>query len=150
MSRKTSTRDLPIGGGRDYPNTESARQFWIDSISQETGCDPKQVNTLFRRYGTRAAEIARGISIRNDSPLTSLPEYSQEEIKLIVREEKVVHLDDFLLRRSTLAKIEHLSQDCIGELTEIIGAELNWSDQQRLNESQRFCELLLDRHGIEI
>ena len=51
------------------------------------------------RYGTRASEFALFASGQiADNPLHSLPDYSQAEITFILRNEKIVHLDDFLLR----------------------------------------------------
>ena len=36
VPRRTSTRGVPIGGGRGYPTTERARRQWIDSHAQGT------------------------------------------------------------------------------------------------------------------
>ena len=149
-TRQISTRDLAIGGGRDYPYTDAAQQGWIDSISVKTGCEKERINILFKRYGTRAAEIARAICGRDDALLRNLPGYSWEEIKFIVREEKVLHLDDFLLRRSNLAKLGQVSRECLDEITDCIAEELNWSDQRKQEEIQRFQEILLDHHGVSI
>ena len=149
-TRQISTRDLAIGGGRDYPYTDAAQQGWIDSISVKTGCEKERINILFKRYGTRAVEIARAICGRDDALLRNLPGYSREEIKFIVREEKVLHLDDFLLRRSNLAKLGQVSRECLDEITDCIAEELNWSDQRKQEEIQRFQEILLDHHGVSI
>jgi glycerol-3-phosphate dehydrogenase len=148
--RQISTRDLAIGGGRDYPHADAAQQVWMDTISDRTGCEKERIRTLFERYGTRAADIAKDICDRDDALLRNLPDYSREEIKFIVREEKVLHLDDFLLRRSNLAKLGQLSRERLDEITDCIADELNWSVQKKQAEIQRFNEILLDRHGVRI
>ncbi|HLA45066.1 MAG TPA: glycerol-3-phosphate dehydrogenase/oxidase, partial [Aggregatilineales bacterium] len=98
-ARKVDTHHIAIGGGRDYPSSEKARQKWIADLAQETKLPPERVKILFERYGTRAADAARFIcAARGDRLLTHRADYSTREVMYIVQHEQVIHLDDFALR----------------------------------------------------
>jgi len=124
IPRKMDTRNLPIGGGRDYPKNVPAEEAWIDSTSQKNGLPTERIRELFARYGTRAEQIAGYISVGKDTPLNFLPDYSSREIEYISREEKVVHLDDFFLRRSILAKLGLLSHAKVDEISKYAAPHL--------------------------
>ncbi len=150
LARKTDTRQMGIGGGRDYPKYQPDQQAWIEALSQKTSLPPTRIGELFERYGTRADEIAAYIAKGKDAPLHFLSGYSQREIEYIAKEEKVVHLDDFLLRRSMLAKLGQLSHANIDELSKIISAGLSWSSEQVDYEIKRVYTILREQHGINL
>jgi glycerol-3-phosphate dehydrogenase len=149
-TRKTSTRMLPIGGGRDFPKTLDAYNEWINNQISESSLSTERIDELFDRYGTRAERIIEFISSNPDQPLNSIQNYSQGEIQFITREEKIVHLDDFLLRRSMLAKLGLLSLDLVDEIVDIIGNELGWSIVRRNEEIERALNVLKDQHGVHL
>jgi glycerol-3-phosphate dehydrogenase len=149
-TRKTNTRNLPIGGGLDFLKTLAAYHDWINDQVLESGLSKERIDDLFHRYGTRADRIVEFISSRSDQPLFTLPNYSQGEIQFITREEKVVHLDDFLLRRSMFAKLGLLSLNLIDEIVSIIGSELGWSIARRTEEIERSLDVLKERHGVDL
>ena len=141
---------LPIGGGRNFPKTLEAYNKWINDQVLESNLSTERINELFGRYGTRADRIVKFISSEPDQPLVNLPNYSQREIQFITREEKIVHLDDFLLRRSMLAKLGLLSLDLIDEIANIIGNELGWSIARRTEEIKRALDVLREQHGVHL
>jgi glycerol-3-phosphate dehydrogenase len=149
-ARKVSTTNLEIGGGQNYPDNPDALKDWIDSHSMKTGLSTERVATLFNRYGTRASKFLKLFKEYSDTPLPNLTGFSEREIRFIARKEKVVHLDDFILRRSQLAKMGELSREGIVGLAEIIGDELSWSKVQRAEEISRAVSILGDRHGVLI
>ena len=149
-TRISNTRDLAIGGGRDYPKTPESQAAWIDENAEDTGLSSHRSRTLFERYGTRAAEIMEYISQGTDIPLNFLPEYTQREIEFIVKNEVVVHLDDFLLRRSLLAKLGRLSHANIDEISKIVRSALNWSPEQADLEIKRVYAILRSKFGIQL
>lgn len=150
LPRVANTRELAIGGGRDYPTSDSSQDAWIDTVSQKTQLPTGRVKELFERYGTRAALVSDFISQGKDSPLNFLTGYSRREIKFIAREEKVVRLDDFLLRRSMLAKLGLLSHANITEISGIIGDALGWSAEQADEEIKRVYRILREHHGVKL
>jgi glycerol-3-phosphate dehydrogenase len=148
LTRKTNTRGLGIGGGRGYPKDQATQEAWVERLSQETKLPNRRVAELFQRYGTRAENFSAYISKEIDTPLHFLPGYSRREIEFIVRDEKIVHLDDLLLRRSMMAKLGQLTYANIDELSKITCAALNWSPKRMDTEIKRVFTLLRNQHGI--
>jgi glycerol-3-phosphate dehydrogenase len=150
LNRKINTLDLPIGGGKDFPKDKQSANLWIENQTNRTGLSPERIKILFERYGTRAEELIDFIISGPDESLDNLPDYSQREIQFITQKEKVVHLDDFLLRRSILAKMGLLSPTLVDEIAIILGRELHWSGKQRGEETKRTRDLLLNYHRVTI
>jgi len=148
LSRKTSTRNLAIGGGRNYPGNQPAYEAWIDTTAHQTNLTYQRISDLFERYGTRAEDVAEYIAQGTDAPLQFLPTYSRREIEFIVKTEKVIHIHDFLLRRSMLAKLGRLSLANINEVANIIRNTLNWSVDRRDEEIKRTRMVLKENHGV--
>lgn len=149
--RRDSTKNLAIGGGKDYPMTVNARLDWLEAVHKETGLDRSRVSTLFDRYGTRAKDIAAFIVAGDDAPLTHIPdEYSRREVIFIAQNEKVAHLEDFILRRSLLAMLGKITGEGLTELGEMVGAALGWSYDDVLAEIERAVGVLQDQHGVTV
>jgi len=83
-----------------------------------------------------------------DRLLLTLPDYSLREIIFVVSHEKVLHLDDFILRRSMLAMLGHLSREMLDELAEALANALGWTKEQKEAEVERTLSILADRHGV--
>lgn len=146
--RTRDTRSLAIGGGRGYlPNAED-NQRQIESLSAWTGVIHGRLETLFERYGTRAEAIATFINGGTDQALTTLPDYSRREVAFLVQHEKIIHLDDFILRRSMLAILGRLTREALHELADILGESLDWTPEQSEAEAARTLSILADRHGV--
>jgi glycerol-3-phosphate dehydrogenase len=149
-TRITDTRGLAIGGGRDYPKTAEAQAAWVDQVAAETGLKPARIEKLFARYGTRAELVAEYSSKGEDRGLNFLPGYSRREIEFIAREEKVEHLDDFLLRRSLLAKLGQLTHANVDEISKIIRTALGWTNEQADAELKRLYAILREEYGVQL
>lgn len=150
LTRNVETTALAIGGGVGYPQNESARMEWINAEVQRTGVKPATLEKLFDRYGTRAGQIAEYTARQPDTRLPSLTGFSRREIEFITLNEKIVHLDDFFLRRSMLAKLGQLSLENIGEVAAIVGDILDWSEDRKDQEIKRFLVMLETYHGIYV
>ena len=149
-TRQTSTRALPIGGGRNYPRTAEEQKRYLEGLAAWTGFSIERVQSLFSRYGTRAESVALFLSKQPDAPLKSLPEYSRREIAFLCLNEKVVHLDDLVLRRTMLAMLGRLTRPALQELAEAAGDSLGWDDARKKAEAERALDLLADRHGVRL
>jgi len=147
-SRTSNTKNTPIGGGRNYPKTDAARQQWLADLQQKTGLSAERVQTLFERYGTYAAEIAAFCVAGTDAPLQSQPTYSQREIAFLAQHEKIVHLDDLLLRRSLLAMLGLVTGSLLIEVADILAKELGWDENRREQEIENAAKILQTRHGV--
>ncbi len=149
-TRKGSTAQLKIGGGTSYPANNGDKNTYIQALAEEHNISPEQAQTLFERYGTRAAEIAAFIKGTKDAALKSLGGYSTAEIKFLVEKEMVTRLDDILLRRTKTAWVGNVSQASLAELASIVGDSLGWTADQRKGEIERVVTLLRNKHGVKI
>jgi glycerol-3-phosphate dehydrogenase len=147
-SRRASTIDLRIGGGKNYPQTPEARAAWLKRVSAETSVAEARLERLFERYGTRAEAVAAFSSSGEDQMLQRLPDYSQREIAFICLNEKVVHLDDLILRRSLIGLLGHATGNVLKELGQVAGTALGWSPEQIQQDIERTAALLHQRHGV--
>jgi glycerol-3-phosphate dehydrogenase len=150
VERKKNTHDLPIGGGRGFPLTAEEREKFINRLAAWTGLSKDRLATLLERYGTRAEAVADFLNRAADVPLASLPEYSKREIIFLAQHEKVVHLDDLLLRRTMLAMLGRLAKDRVVEIAGVLASALGWGDEQKHAEVERTLRLLEDRHGVRL
>lgn len=148
--RVLSTREMPFGGGRDYPQDEVAQESWLLNVQTEAELPMAQLRQLFNRYGTRAAPIGAFISAENDEPLRHQPDYSRREIIYLAEHEDVQRLDDLCLRRTQLGMLGYLTGPLLAELADILAGSLNWSAERRQTELDRTLALLADKHGLQL
>lgn len=145
--RTVDTADLAIGGGRDFPASDDAKRLWITSHGD--GRDQALVETLLERYGTRAATLLAELP-EQLTELAHAPGYYAEELAYLARTEQIVHLDDLLKRRTSIAFRGHLTSELLEELAAVLATELGWSDETRADEIARAIRILRDAHRIEL
>jgi glycerol-3-phosphate dehydrogenase len=149
MERTRDTRELKIGGGRNYERRQSERTQKLSAITAWTDLGLGRLEQLYERYGSRVEDVAMFISQGSDKPLKNLVEYSEREIGFLVTREKVIHLDDLILRRTHIAKLGMLTHPLLKELNELTATFLEWDTERKSAEIQRTMQILADRHGIE-
>jgi glycerol-3-phosphate dehydrogenase len=137
VRRVTSTENTPIGGGRDFPRDAAARDAWITRVAAASKLSRERIAALLARYGTRAERHALGLEGQGETPLTTLPGYTAEEIRRIATEEYVEHLTDIVARRSVIALAGDATQPALEELAEIAGGERGWNAARRAEEVAR-------------
>jgi glycerol-3-phosphate dehydrogenase len=150
IARRSSTRKLRIGGGREYPATDEDRREMLERISEDLGGSAQRAEALFERYGTRAQQIAEFAMATRDFPLRALPTYSHGEIEFMASYEKVVHLDDLVLRRSMIGMLGHATRDGLTEIAGVLAKPLRWAARRQEAEIARTLEILKDRHQLEL
>lgn len=148
--RRTSTANIAIGGGRDYPRGEQARREWLRDLAERCPLPDDRLLELFERYGVRAAEIARFIAAGKDSALANHSGYSRREIEFILCQEKVARLEDLLLRRSLIAMLGEATRPLLDELAAICAQTFAWSDEKKQAEVQRALETLRAQHRLRL
>jgi len=148
--RQASTRDLPVGGGRDFPLDREDQYDWALIRAERTGLSCLRVQELLTRYGTRAEPLLQFLAAGDDADLQALPGFSRRELLWLVQHEKIVHLDDFLLRRSLVAWLGKASAALLEELAVVIGDEQGWDPARRSAEMGRARALLADHHGVQV
>ncbi|MGB7590150.1 MAG: glycerol-3-phosphate dehydrogenase/oxidase [Terriglobia bacterium] len=148
--RLVNSADLPIGGGRNFPQSGVEKREWLASLKEKYGLPAELVETLLDRYGTRASDVAKFLSSAHDEPLRSLPEYSRREILFLAEEEKNVHLDDLILRRTIMALLGQLSLERLVELAEVLASALAWSEKRTRQEIDRALRIMEREHGVKL
>ncbi|MGD0708506.1 MAG: FAD-dependent oxidoreductase, partial [Anaerolineaceae bacterium] len=148
LQRTRDTKKLAIGGGQDYPTDQEAQTRLIETIARQGKLEESHARKLFERYGTRVLTIAGYLAAAPDQLLKSHPDWTRREVEFIAEHEKVIHLDDILLRRSTLAWLGEASLQLVQELTGILAQSLGWDSAQEKVELQRTLEKLKEEHGV--
>jgi glycerol-3-phosphate dehydrogenase len=147
-TRKLSTEDLPIGGGRDYPKSEEAFEQFVGKLSRAPGFSRERARALLERYGTKVLQLQSFIAASGDRPLASLPGYSSGEIAFICKHENVRRLADLLLRRTAIAMEGLLSPAAIQETAKIAAAVLGW-DEKRMAAEIEHAQAELTRRSVQ-
>jgi glycerol-3-phosphate dehydrogenase len=132
--RRADTKRQPVGGGREYK---------VSQGSPESGSPHASL------YGSRTREIAAHRSGKQ-TPLKHAAGMTQREVDFLATVEKVVHLDDLVLRRTLLAYLGQLSLPLIEELADILAGVLGWSKDRKKDEIARMLAILRDRHGVTL
>jgi glycerol-3-phosphate dehydrogenase len=148
--RLESSADLSIGGGRNFPPSAQEKREWLASLNKAYGLPTERLEILLDRYGTRARDVAEFINLAHDEPLRSLPTYSRREILFMAEREKIVHLDDLILRRTLIALLGQLSFELLVELAGVLAPALGWSEQRTQQEIERTVRLMEKAHGVKL
>lgn len=143
-SRRVDTAERAFGGGRAFPKD---RGGWVEELAASTSLSADRAALLFERYGTDGDDVARFIAAGADQRLPH-PAYSARELLYLIRFEAVEHLDDLLLRRTTLAISGELSLDMADAVLDLLAAEKGWPAQRAAEERTRFLTLMRERHGV--
>ena len=145
--RKVSTWNLPIGGSKDYPKNLAQRDRLVEDWSQKSGLDRILVEGLFAWYGTKTSQVLARFADKL-TPLKTLPGVTRGELEWILDGEDVLHLDDIILRRTTLAKLGKISPESLEEIAEICTSVLGWSEREKVAEVKRYQEIMLKKHRM--
>jgi glycerol-3-phosphate dehydrogenase len=100
---------------------------------------------LARKTDTRSLPIGAG---KDAALLKTDSHYTRSEIARMANREKIVHLDDLLLRRTLLAYLGQLTRPLVDDLADALAEALGWNALQKRNEVARTLEILKDRHQV--
>ncbi len=149
LKRNANTENLKIGGGKDYPKTKLEENKLFSSWHKNFNCPIQKAEILFDRHGSQAKEIIESIDHSNDHPLLEYPDYSSGEIKYLIQQEDVIHLDDLIFRRTLLGKLGRITKSGLNELAEIAGDAFQWNGEEIEEEIQRVKLILRKKHLME-
>ncbi len=150
QKRSVNTRLVAIGGGRDYPHDAPSRKLVLERLAAKCGGSYENADALLQRYGTRAVVIAEFMSAGHDVTLSSNPDYTRRELEFIVMHEKVIHLDDVLLRRSMLAMLGHVTRATLNEVAGVLAGALEWNQDRLDDEVARCASILREAHQVQL
>jgi glycerol-3-phosphate dehydrogenase len=101
---------------------------------------------LSRRADTKDLPIGQGRDVR----LKLTPDYTREEIAVMAAREKIVHLDDLLLRRTLLAYLGQLDRPKVEEMAGWLGEALSWDRGRVETEIARLLQIMADEHDVHL
>lgn len=102
---------------------------------------------LPRKASTRTLAIGAGV---NAAALKQIPDFTRDEIKAMAECEKIVHLDDLLLRRTLLAYLGQLNRSRVEQLAEWLGDALGWAGDRKKEEVNRAIGILAEKHQVRL
>ncbi len=150
LPRKADTVKLSIGGGRDYPSDEAQQKQWARDLAAEAGIAPERAGKLAFRYGSRATHVAAVEAASPDERIVGAEDYSVAEIDWICRHERVVRLEDIVLRRTLMAFEGAVSWPSLRMIAAIAKPSLGWTDDDAEREVQAAADLLITRHRMKL
>ncbi len=150
LKRKKKTEMLGIGGGKDYPKTSADVEATLSYVAEKTGLSKEDVAPLFARYGTRCLPVAREVAAEGNKALRSLPDWKVGEVNFLIEQELPVHMEDLLLRRSTLGWLGQVNQAVVEEMADLFAKKLGWNAKMKQEEVIRTAEVFKDLHGVVI
>jgi glycerol-3-phosphate dehydrogenase len=148
--RLVTSTNMAIGGGKDFPQTDAARNQWLARLQHQAHLSLERLDTLLQRYGTRAEQVAAFLVAGPDIPLMHHPGYSRREIEFLICQERVVHLDDLILRRTSITLQGELTNSLLEELAATMAQLQHWSKVETYEEIERTLTILQERHGLSL
>lgn len=151
--RLVDTHEMAIGGGKQYPKGDLGKRQWVQKMRQQyKHIGNERILTLFDRYGTYAETLLAFAETEEDRPLQYLSNYTEREILFLIHHEKVIHLDDLILRRSLIGMLGLVTKNLplLEELSDLLASGLGWSEDRRKSELDRTITILKEKHGLEI
>jgi glycerol-3-phosphate dehydrogenase len=131
-TRVSSTAKMSIGGGKDYPTTESAQKQWAEEHKGKASAS--RALQLLLRYGTRAKQVLDYISVTPETMLKHAPTFSDSEVEFLVKNESVYRLEDLVNRRTNLAFTGSMNTALLQELASIMQKPLGWDSGKSSSE----------------
>lgn len=136
--RTCNTANLSIGGGKNFP----------PKLSEYKDLSQQRLATLMERYGSGANKVVAYMQAAPDVLLSNHNGYSRREIEFIALYERVVHLEDLILRRTLMGILGELTFALLEELALIISSVLEWPQQKTTDEIERTVQLFQRAHGV--
>ena len=110
----------------------------------------ERADQLLERYGTRAEAYLGEIEGEQEAALAHHAGYTRSEIAWLLRNERVVHLADLVLRRTSIAFTGALTAPLLDELADVAADVLGWSATRRSDEIAATRALVSERHGVRL
>ena len=149
-TRRVDTDNIPIGGGKDFPKGDEERKAWIEQVAERTGIPTERVEILLDRYGTRASAVATFLTEGDDTPLKNNDDYTVREIEFLIQRERVMHLDDLLMRRTSIGLLGEGTPELLDELADQLTRLRELTPEQRQAEIDHTRAIMKELHSVEI
>ena len=123
------------------------RKQWVTQVSERSGLQIERVDQLLERYGSHAQNVAlhQG-EWQDDQRLPDSNDVSLAEIDWIVKNEQVNHLDDIVMRRTTLAVTGEVTLKDIEAISQVAAKQLTWDEQRKHQERETLIKQLVNKN----
>ncbi len=145
FERTASTEDMKIGGANGLPVGGEDRQNFITSLRDKFKIPGERAESLVGIYGSQAIGI---LQTGDEIMLAEYPMMSRGEVKFLIENEDVVHLDDLIFRRTMIGKLGMLTEAGLAELAEICAEVLAWDQTLRKKEIERVVQIMEAKHRM--
>ncbi len=156
----TSPGLVNVTGGKLTTFRVTAREVLREAGRQSPGLVPRAATSvfagrssgphqrLFGRLGASAQTLLDRMPAEAREVVHADLPYCWAELRWAAREERVVHLDDLLLRRTRIGLLlPQGGRELLPRVAAICQAELAWDEQRWAEESRRYLELWQQRHA---
>ena len=147
VPRRVATVDRPIGGGVGFPVDATGRTALVDALAAEFGVTEARAAHAVSHYGSGAGTLLTFCRQFDDVPLPR-SDYTEAELRYLIRHEHVLTLADLLQRRTSLAITGDLSSAAIARAATILAEELGWSAVDAARAEHGFRTRLEQDHGL--
>lgn len=149
MTRKQTTEQLHIGGGINYPK-DSEKAAYLQNLITTYKIEPSVTEMLFERYGTLVEKILAYYGKQEVDLLDRNNMITENEIAYIAKNEKIVHLDDLLLRRTTIGWLAQINHKNIEKIAATAGSAIGWSNAEIKNEIKHTKDIFEKNHSVTL
>lgn len=108
-------------------STETRPYIGSPIYAHETPQNVKE-KLLQSRYGSRWSQVSEYCNQETDRPLKYVADYSEREIKWLVKTRSALHLDDLIVRRTKLAIEGLVTPEALQEVAEIMTNLFEYDD----------------------
>ncbi len=145
--RHRTTADRQIGGAVGWPRAAADLDPLLADLASQHGLSLDRLRVLAARYGLCVRLYLNTLQHRPETMLQSVKDYAREEIAYITVAERVEHLTDIVLRRTSIALLGYAGPDAIAEIGAVAGSAAGWSETRIADEIDATSRFLRTRHG---
>jgi glycerol-3-phosphate dehydrogenase len=137
-SRPSRTADLRLIGAADRAELDRLAA----DLASRHGLTPAGAESLVRRHGTAASEVAAlGAATNQLRRLADDHDHLEVEVTWAARNELALSLDDVLARRMRLApELPDRGRAIAPRVAELLGAELGWDAERQVREVDAYLD----------
>jgi glycerol-3-phosphate dehydrogenase len=147
VPRRIRTEGRAIGGGRSFPGDGAPYEALVGDLARQFGVAVRRARHAVDHYGTDASVVLAFCRAGDDVALDG-SDYSEAELRYLIRHEFARTLGDLLQRRTSLAITGSLSSAIIARAAEMLAEELGWSREAAASHEAAFRGLLAREHGV--
>lgn len=149
-NRKISTESLHIGGGKNYPSSMQLAEEYINELAKKSNSDGKIVKALFERYGTLVEKMLMQFGDHSIKILDQENLITENEVAYLSKIEKIVHLDDLILRRSSIGWTGQVNSENLVSIAQVVGKSLDWTQEDIDRELIHIREVFRKNHAVTL